>query len=50
MNRKFALACIPALTIALFGNPSDVRAAQPAKLTACSLITDGDAKRFAMGK
>ena len=49
MNLNLALACIPALTIALFGNPSDLHAAQSAKLTACSLITDGDAKEFAVG-
>ena len=50
MNYKLALACIPALTIALAGNLSVSHAAQPAKLTACSLLPDGDIKEFAMGK
>lgn len=50
MNYKLALACIPALTIALFCDPSNSHAASPAKLAACSLFTEGDIKEFAMGK
>jgi hypothetical protein len=50
MNHKLALACIPPLLVALFGATSETHAAGPAKLTACSLITDADVKEFAMGK
>jgi len=38
------------IAAALLGAASVTHAAQPAKLTACSLIPDGDATEFAMGK
>jgi len=38
------------IAAALLGAAFATHAAQPAKLTACSLIPDGDATQFAMGK
>jgi hypothetical protein len=50
MHRTPALLGASMLALAVLGNPTATRAAQPAKLTACSLIPDSDAKAFAAGK